>query len=403
MQTFKLPLLKDHHTHPTIGAAFTGGINIRNIEQKSEVIRLIQASTEQLTVVFGWNSSAFRFTEAELETLPPVVICNLSLHGFLLNSAAKQQLEPDYPEIVANIDNPVWMEANIYTILKFLANIQPFSEQRIRDFFEQQLLPLGVWYAEDMLLPHKDLIHLLEQMGYAERTRFWADESILKTLTPDELGKIAGIKLFTDGAIGASTAAISQPFLSGEEGVLIFSDAELYLKMQQLGQYRLPFAIHAIGDVSTRQVVNTLARLRAEDAAFPAVRMEHCQFIDKDVAVKAKALGMVLSMQPNFNSDSIHYADRLPQPFLSRNNPFRMLIDEVGFVPGVDLLFGSDGMPHGAEYALQQVLFPPFPAQALTVDEFQQGYCLPSMAQGYIEVAVDELQKTVSVDVYPAR
>lgn len=92
MQKLKLPLLKDHHTHPTIGAAFAGGINIRNIQQKSEVIELIQASREELTVVFGWNSSAYRFSNEELEAMPPVVICNLSLHGFLLNSSAKQRL-----------------------------------------------------------------------------------------------------------------------------------------------------------------------------------------------------------------------------------------------------------------------------------------------------------------------
>jgi predicted amidohydrolase YtcJ len=402
MQTFKLPLLKDHHSHPSIGAAFSGGINIRNISDKNEVIERVQASQQALTVVFGWNSSAYRFTQDELESMPPVIICNLSLHGFLLNRSAKEQLQPEYPDIVANIDNPVWMEANIYTILKFLANIQPFEEQRIRDFFEENLLPLGVWYAEDMLLPHKDLIHLFEHIGYAQRTQFWADEAILETLNQDELGKIAGIKLFTDGAIGASTAAISQAFLSGEKGVLIFSDEALYQKMRNLGRYRLPFAVHAIGDIATRQVVNTVARLRTEDPCFPMVRMEHCQFIHPDVALQAKSLGIVLSMQPNFNSDSIHYADRLPALFLQHNNPFRMLIDEAGYIPGVDLLFGSDGMPHGVQYALQQVLFPAFAQQALTLEEFQQGYCLPSMVQGYVDVQVDELRQSVAVTVHPA-
>jgi len=32
-----------------------------------------------------------------------------------------------------------------------------------------------------------------------------------------------------------------------------------------------------------------------------------------------------------------------------------MLIDEVDFVPGEDLNFGSDGMPHGVEPALDLV------------------------------------------------
>lgn len=264
------------------------------------------------------------------------------------------------------------------------------------------MLSVGVWYAEDMLLPHKDLVGLIEQMGFGNRTRFWADEDTLKTLSDAELKQIAGIKLFTDGAIGASTAAISERFVTGEEGVLIYRDDELYKQMHKLGEYNLPFAIHAIGDVATAQVVNTLARLRQHNPEFPAVRMEHCQFIDLEIAIKAKALGVVLSMQPNFNSDSIHYADRLPDAFLTNNNPFRMLIDEAGYVPGEDLLFGSDGMPHGAEYALQQVLFPPFAAQRLTIEEFKSGYCMPTMEQGYLDVTVDERNRRVSVNVCPA-
>ena len=54
-----------------------------------------------------------------------------------------------------------------------------------------------------------------------------------------------------------------------------------------------------------------------------------------------------------------------------------MLIDEAGFVPGENLIFGSDGMPHGVETALQSALFPPEEGQKLTLEEFIQGYTLP--------------------------
>lgn len=54
-----------------------------------------------------------------------------------------------------------------------------------------------------------------------------------------------------------------------------------------------------------------------------------------------------------------------------------MLIDYAGFIPGKDLIFGSDGMPHGMMSALQSSLFPPFPGQVLTMSEFKKGYCIP--------------------------
>ncbi|MEM7453170.1 MAG: hypothetical protein AAF456_02335 [Planctomycetota bacterium] len=114
------------------------------------------------------------------------------------------------------------------------------------------------------------------------------------------------------------------------------------------------------------------------------------------MAKRAKDLGLVLSMQPNFTSDSVCYSDRLDSGYLNANNPFRMLIDEAGFVPGADLIFGSDGMPHGIEYALQQVLFPPYPSQSVTLDEFMAAYCLDADT-GQVELEIDHDTRSVNM------
>jgi hypothetical protein len=76
-----------------------------------------------------------------------------------------------------------------------------------------------------------------------------------------------------------------------------------------------------------------------------------------------------------------------------------MLIDEIGFVPGEDLILGSDGMPHGVQYALESALFPPYKGQRLTLDEFVAGYCLPDETYGHIEVRVDEEESKVATQV----
>jgi hypothetical protein len=85
------------------------------------------------------------------------------------------------------------------------------------------------------------------------------------------------------------------------------------------------------------------------------------------------------------------------------NNPFRMLIDEAGFVPGKDLLFGSDGMPHGARYALESALFPPFPGQRLSLPEFVAGYCMPDLENGFIDVAIDYENREIITEVTTVR
>ena len=72
-----------------------------------------------------------------------------------------------------------------------------------------------------------------------------------------------------------------------------------------------------------------------------------------------------------------------------------MLIDDVGFEPGKDLILGSDGMPHGIKYAMEMALFPPVPGQRLSLDEFIAGYCMETEEQGFIDLQIDETKQTV--------
>ena len=100
-------------------------------------------------------------------------------------------------------------------------------------------------------------------------------------------------------------------------------------------------------------------------------------------------------MQPNFSVESRDYADRLPESHLKSLNPFRMLIDTVGFRPGQDLLFGSDGMPHGAVAAWQWGLFPVHEGQRLSSEELSLGYG-PAISGGKtVRLNVDEEKKLV--------
>ena len=55
-------------------------------------------------------------------------------------------------------------------------------------------------------------------------------------------------------------------------------------------------------------------------------------------------------------------------------------------------------MPHGAPYALQMSLFPPLASQQLTLEEFVEGYCMPDLSTGHIEIAIDQEARAVSVE-----
>jgi hypothetical protein len=235
---------------------------------------------------------------------------------------------------------------------------------------------------------NEDEIPWFDEAGLSERTRFWAAPDLYGGLPPRLQARVHGIKLFADGALGARTAALHRPYASGTGfGMLLYERSELHSLLARFLGAGKPMAVHAIGDRAIDQVVSAVEAVGVPHGT--EIRVEHAQFISEATAHRATRLGVSLCMQPNFSDDSLHYSERLPEGYAERNNPFRMLIDRIGYVPGVDLLFGSDGMPSGVGEALRQSLFPPHAGQTLSIEEFTAGYCLPAADVGLIEVRID--------------
>lgn len=391
-------MLNDRHSHPFLYAALGTCIDLRFINQKNDALDLIQQADDDVIVAMGWNDGLYRFQMTELDALPPTVIINASLHGYLINHAAKEMLQGMHPDIIRNMYDRNWIETNYFRVLRFFMGLKPCRMENLNAFYDD-LLNRGVWSAEELSLWGKNQIALFDAGGLCERSKFWMDLHTFKELDHDMKKRVHGLKIFADGALGPKTAKLSKSYLTGEEGVLSYTDEALYEHTKDVLKHSKPIAIHAIGDQAIDQVIATMIKCKQTFGVLPEIRMEHCQFISRETAQKAKTLGIVLSMQPNFSTDSTHYRDRLSQGYCTWNNPFRMLIDEIGFVPGEDLILGSDGMPHGVQYALESALFPPYEGQRLTLDEFVAGYCLPDETYGHIEVLVDEEESKVTTQV----
>ena len=378
MTLTKSPLLHDHHTHPLLYAAFNSGVDLSDATSFEAAADLITSASNrpqapEVIVAHHWKSNRFPIEQNQLENLPPVAVFNFSLHSVLVNASAKTTLIERFGETVSNLSNQVWYERNIRHVLNWFAMLGG-SPDALAAFFVS-LEELGIGSAEEMLLVGEQEIEWFEEAGLSHRTKFWAAPETFKELSDAAKSKVHGLKLFTDGAIGAWSAAISDCYLGQPEnkGMLIYEDRQLQQILIEGSQQKNAIAIHAIGDVAIEQTIDSIEQTNVH-SKFDLIRIEHAQLISEAQAVRAKELGIVLSMQPNFNSDSEVYVDRLPPAMLDANNPFRMLIDTVGFNPGVDLIFGSDGMPHGIEHGLKEVTTPTRESQKLTVEEFTLGY-----------------------------
>jgi predicted amidohydrolase YtcJ len=423
MTRITIPLLHDHHSHGSLYAALGGSPNIAemNAPEARELLRNLP--WDRLTLVTGYRSEVHQFDSSSLADMPPAIIVNYSLHGYLSTDAALLLLREKYSEIAENRDDMAWKESNIPLLFARYTSMAGLNETKLDAFFAE-IRQLGVGSTEDMSVS-AEAYRIIRCTRFRDRFVFWMSPGEFDLLGTEEQDSVKGIKLYLDGSLGARTAAIRRCYRDGGMGFLTYLQEELVETAEKYGQIRkagdggieisrsLDLSLHAIGERAIDQALDLASGL-SRNGFDTALRLEHVQFITCKQARRAKELGVTLSMQPNFNSDSVDYADRLEKDMLAANNPFRMLIDKVGFVPGNDLLFGSDGMPHGLSYAFRWSLFPPYPGQRLTMDELIAGYggalsgdlMVPEENNGFsvsdnirVMVTVDESAKAVRVEL----
>jgi len=352
--------------------------------------------TDRLSIVRGWRTNDLPLGQDDLLTLPPVLLINFSLHGFAISEAGLSYLEAAAPLLAARRNDSAWCEANVPALFSAYCDLAGVSEDNLAGCLDA-LLPLGMGSADDMAVATLSALDAVRAPSFALRVPAWVAPSLFRSLDAMRKAACAGIKLFLDGAIGSRSAAIRGPWIGTGSALFTYRDEELASLLDEISGWGKAIALHAIGELAVEQAVRALEILRSQGSSFPLVRLEHVQLITREQAFKAKDLGVTLSMQPNFSSDSRDYADRLPRSYLEANNPFRMLIDEAGFTPGKDLLFGSDGMPNGIAYAAIQALFPVVPGQRLSLEELVAGYGPSRGVSGSISLDIDEKAGGVSV------
>jgi predicted amidohydrolase YtcJ len=162
--------------------------------------------------------------------------------------------------------------------------------------------------------------------------------------------RAAGIKIFSDGSMGARTAALHDAYADDEtRGDLLVQPSELASEIAACAEQGIACAIHAIGDRALSTVLDAIEAARASRAR---VRVEHAEVIaERDLERIARA-GIPLVMQPNFvrnwGGEAGLYERRLGRARWERNNPFATLLRA-----GARIVFSSDGMPAGPLYGLK--------------------------------------------------
>ncbi|HWA84445.1 MAG TPA: amidohydrolase [Fimbriimonadaceae bacterium] len=152
--------------------------------------------------------------------------------------------------------------------------------------------------------------------------------------------RVAGIKIFADGAIGAATAGIYGRFTGDPDdgrktsGTMMYAVERLNHMVRTAHEAGHQIAVHSIGDYSTDLVMDALEATGEPERH----RIEHAMILSDNQIARLARLGCHVTMQPEFLIRFAHsYERQLGPERKARLKRARSVLDA-----GIPLSFSSD-------------------------------------------------------------
>src|SRR5882757_9071389 len=218
--------------------------------------------------------------------------------------------------------------------------------------------------------------------------------------------RIGGLKGFTDGSLGSTTAFFFEPYndAPNTRGLLyeqMLPEGIMLKRVMGADRAGLQIMIHAIGDEANFRILEIYKQTAQENGARDRrFRIEHAQHLRTTEIPRFGSQKMIASMQPYHEADDGRWCDKRIGPARSKGTyAFRSLLDT-----GAVLAFGSDWTVaplnplEGIKAAVtRQTLDGKHPngwvaEQKITVDEAIQAYTAGS---AYAEFA-EKMKGTIS-------
>ena len=128
----------------------------------------------------------------------------------------------------------------------------------------------------------------------------------LVTGVGNDMFRIGGVKIFTDGSAGGRTAWMKQPYAGqpGNTGVQMLSDERLFELVDRYAGMGYTMVCHGIGDAAIDQLVRAYERVRAANPGDTRRhRIEHCGYVDDSVNQRMLKAGILPAPQQAFIHD----------------------------------------------------------------------------------------------------
>lgn len=349
------PGFVDNHAHIMGLGEFVSNTRLDAATSQADAVRMLREAEPRDGWVRGrgWNhelwSDASLPSRATLdEAFPnvPVYATRIDGHCAWVNRIALEQ---------AGIDpsghNGLLIDDDMLPVM----NVMPeYSDETIREFIIRAATICsehGITEVHDMdvseaaaritrELAESGKLPIRVQSFVRGQNGEWLEHGLLPA--GGEFHRMAGVKLFADGALGSRGALLSAPYTDdiNNLGIEVISVEHMLTQCNSaLDAGWQAIAIHAIGDQAVTNVIDTYEALRKRDDASEVIlRIEHAQHVRPEDVERMKKLNIVACVQPTHCiSDAVMAEKRLGQQRLPWSYRWRSFLDA-----GVHIGAGSD-------------------------------------------------------------
>lgn len=339
-----VPGFNDSHMHFLNYAVFKSRVNLSKvasikelIEKTKEYIIKNNISKGEWIVSRGWNHNYFeenrlpnRFDLDEISIDHPIFFSRVCGHIGVANSKALELV--NVTEAAANPEGGIIDKDNgeptgilRENALGFIFdNIPAMTKEEIKKalknaFKDALSCGLTTIHSEDMGTA-SDLKTLIEsyreleadgelplrfvlQLNLTDKKAIEEAKSLgIKSKDGSNRLNIGVLKLYQDGSLGGRTAAMEKNYEDTDtDGVTIYSQSELDELVLGAQESGFQIAIHAIGDRAMRMILDSYEKVKNK---YPNEDLRsiiiHCQFTNKALLKRFKALGIIANVQPSF-------------------------------------------------------------------------------------------------------
>lgn len=371
---FVMPGIIDSHAHFLEGGAGLLSVDLRDASTQAmfveRLVNAAQASPGRWILNGNWDHTLWggelpdrQWLDAKTQDTP-IFVMRIDGHMGFANSRAlalagidESTPDPEGGEIVRDSDGrPTGVLKDLAVSLINVAIPSPSNDELMAYLEAAQAHALAYGITEVHVMPGfadesrtlqtfkaaNDLGQLKVRVRLYSPIAEWREvaQRVASEGRGDDQLRWDGVKLFTDGALGSSTAWFHEPYTDdpSNTGFPIIGRDELNAALAGAHAAALPMALHAIGDRAIDTILDALEGLQGWQAEKARTRIEHFQHPTQEAILRASRMGVVMSVQPYHAVDDGRWAEtKIGANRASTTYPFHAILAAQGL-----MAFGSD-------------------------------------------------------------